>query len=285
MSFPNVIFVGAEKSGSTTIHNILCEHEDIFAIQKETEFFSFFNKRKSKNYHINDIKKYQKLFDGSEKYKIKLDVSTTYLCSPDAIKNIKKYSKNCKIIICLRNPIDRAYSRYWMSAKNNHDLVNYSSKKFLKFFFEHNTDIYWSNVRIRGMYYKNVKSFIKEFGKSNVLILFYDDLKKNSNLFFKNIYDFLKIKNNILPNKKIYADSLYAKNKFIHKVFNMYSDKIPNNLFFNYLKNFYKLLRKKLLKKYPKIGNYEKKKITEYYIDDIVQLEKLLKTDLSKWKS
>ena len=28
-----------------------------------------------------------------------------------------------------------------------------------------------------------------------------------------------------------------------------------------------------------------KKKITEYYIDDIVQLEKLLKTDLSKWKS
>ena len=203
MSFPNVIFVGAEKSGSTTIHNILCEHEDIFAIQKETEFFSFFNKRKSKNYHINDIKKYQKLFDGSEKYKIKLDVSTTYLCSPDAIKNIKKYSKNCKIIICLRNPIDRAYSRYWMSAKNNHDLVNYSSKKFLKFFFEHNTDIYWSNVRIRGMYYKNVKSFIKEFGKSNVLILFYDDLKKNSNLFFKNIYDFfLKIKNNILPNKK-----------------------------------------------------------------------------------
>ena len=39
MSFPNVIFVGAEKSGSTTIHNILCEHEDIFAIQKETEFF------------------------------------------------------------------------------------------------------------------------------------------------------------------------------------------------------------------------------------------------------
>ena len=69
----------------------------------------------------------------------------------------------------------------------------------------------------------------------------------------------MKIKNNILPNKKIYADSLYAKNKFIHKVFNMYSDKIPNNLFFNYLKNFYKLLRKKLLKKYPKIGNYEKK--------------------------
>ena len=285
MSFPNVIFVGAEKSGSTTIHHILSKHEDIFAIQKETEFFSFLNKKKLKDYHVNNLKKYHKLFEGSKKYKVKLDVSTTYLCSPDAIKNIKKYSKNCKIIICLRNPIDRAYSRYWMSAKKNYDLVNYSPKKFLKFFFEHKTDIYWSNVRLRGMYYKNVKTFIKEFGKSNVLILFYDDLKKNSNLFFKNIYNFLGIKHNILPNHKIYADSLYAKNKLIHSIFNVYSDKIPNNFFFNYLKIFYKFLRKNILKKYPKIGNYEKKKITDYYIDDIVQLEKLLKIDLSKWKS
>ena len=156
-----MLFLSVQRSQDQPLFIIYCVNMKIFLLFKKRLNFSFFNKRKSKNYHINDIKKYQKLFDGSEKYKIKLDVSTTYLCSPDAIKNIKKYSKNCKIIICLRNPIDRAYSRYWMSAKNNHDLVNYSSKKFLKFFFEHNTDIYWSNVRIRGMYYKNVKSFIK----------------------------------------------------------------------------------------------------------------------------
>ena len=38
MRLPNLIFVGAEKSGSTTIHRILSKHDDIFTIRKETEF-------------------------------------------------------------------------------------------------------------------------------------------------------------------------------------------------------------------------------------------------------
>ena len=135
MTFPNVIFVGAEKSGSTTIHNILSDHKDVFSIRKETEFFSFYNKNKVRDYHINDISSYKKLFAESKNYKIKLDVSTTYLCSPYAINNIKRFCNNCKIIICLRNPIDRAYSRYWMSAKKNFELVNYSPEKFIEFFF------------------------------------------------------------------------------------------------------------------------------------------------------
>ena len=48
MKFPNLLFVGAEKAGSTTIHRVLSEHKDIFVIRKETEFFSFCNKKKKK---------------------------------------------------------------------------------------------------------------------------------------------------------------------------------------------------------------------------------------------
>ena len=46
MNLPNLIFVGAEKSGSTSIHRVLSKHRDIFAIRKETEFFSFYKKKK-----------------------------------------------------------------------------------------------------------------------------------------------------------------------------------------------------------------------------------------------
>lgn len=54
MNLPNVIFVGAEKSGSTLFYNILKNHKDVFAIQKETEFFSFINKEKPREYYFND---------------------------------------------------------------------------------------------------------------------------------------------------------------------------------------------------------------------------------------
>ena len=41
MNFPNTIFIGAEKAGSTTIYNVLKEHKEIFAIQKENRIFCF----------------------------------------------------------------------------------------------------------------------------------------------------------------------------------------------------------------------------------------------------
>lgn len=284
MNLPNVIFVGAEKSGSTLFYNILKQHKDVFAIQKETEFFSFISKEKPREYYFNNIKQYKDLFRGSENFKIKLDVSTTYLCSPDAAKNIKNICPKAKIIICLRNPTERAYSRYWMSAKSNHELVNYTPQKFIKYFFEHKTDISWSNVRERGFYFKNVKNFISTFKRDNVLVVFYDDLNIDSQYFFNNVFSFLKIDKTSIANKQVYADSLYSNNKIIHKFFNLYSNLIPHNYFFNILRKIYKYLRQIFLKKYPNIGSFEKKKIINFYMNDIIKLEKLLKVDLGKWK-
>lgn len=284
MNLPNVIFVGAEKSGSTLFYNILKNHKDVFAIQKETEFFSFINKEKPREYYFNNLKQYTDLFEGSQNFKIKLDVSTTYLCSPNAANNIKKICPRAKIIICLRNPTERAYSRYWMSAKTNHELVNYTPKKFINYFFDHETDISWSNVRERGFYFKNVKKFISMFKRDNVLVVFYDDLKLDSQKFFSSIFSFLKIDKTSITKKEVYADSLYSKNKILHKLFNLYSNILPHNYFFDVLRKIYKYLRKFLLKKYPPIGSFEKKKIIKFYMDDIVKLEKLLNVDLGKWK-
>ena len=157
MILPNLIFVGAEKSGSTSIHRVLSNHYDIFSIRKETEFFSFYNQELKRDYYINSIDKYSRLFKDSQNYKYRMDVSTTYLHNPEAINNIKKLTSDVKILICLRNPIARAYSRYWMSAKNNFELTKYTSEKFLDYFRKHQTDISWSNVRNRGMYSEQIK--------------------------------------------------------------------------------------------------------------------------------
>ena len=170
-----------------------------------------------------------------------------------------------------------------MSAKNNHELVNYTPQKFIKFFFEHETDISWSNVRERGFYYKNVKNFLSTFTRDNVLVVFYDDLKIDSQKFFNNVFSFLKIDKTHISNKEVYADSLYSENRILHKFFNLYSNILPNN-FFNVLRKIYKYLRKLILKIYPTISSFEKKKIIDFYMDDIVKLERLLKVDLGKWK-
>lgn len=285
MRLPNLIFVGAEKSGSTTIHRILSKHDDIFTIRKETEFFSFYKKNKKRHYYLSSLKEYKNLFSHSENYKYRLDVSTTYLHCPDAISNIKKLAGNVKIIICLRNPVERAYSRYWMSAKNNYNLINYSKKKFINYFFNHKTDIKWSNVRSRGLYSKSVNKFLKVFGEKNVLILFYDDLVKNNCNFFEKIFNFLKIKNIQIPKFNKYAESLYSRNKFIHYLFNKSINiNLPNNKLIFFLKTIYRRLRSSLLHSYPDMGNEERRIVLNFYLNDIKKLEKKLNKNLEIWK-
>ena len=93
---PNVIFVGAEKSGSTTIHRVLSKHPDIFAIPKETEFFTFYKKNKKRSFFINNLDDYNNLYNKARDKKIRLDVSTTYLHSNYAINTIKSFINNQK---------------------------------------------------------------------------------------------------------------------------------------------------------------------------------------------
>lgn len=284
MNLPNLIFVGAEKSGSTTIHRVLSKHSDIFAIRKETEFFSFYKKKKKRAYYFSSLKEYQKLFTNTKNFKYRLDVSTTYLHCPEAVKNIKTLTSDAKIIICLRNPVERAYSRYWMSAKNDYNLTNYNKKKFLNYFFNHKTDIKWSNVRERGLYSNSISKFLKVFGKKNVLVLFYDDLVKSELLFFKRIFNFLKIHNMDIPNYK-YAESMYSKNRIIHYLFNFsLKFSLPDNRMIFFLKSIYRVLRSFFLIKYPKMGSEERKIILSYYLDDISKLEKKLNKNLKFWK-
>ncbi len=285
MILPNLIYVGAEKSGSTSIHRVLSNHNEIFSIRKETEFFSFYNKQIKRDYHINCINKYSKLFSDSNNYKYRMDVSTTYLHHPNAIKNIKRFVKDVKILICLRNPIDRAYSRYWMSAKNNFELTKYSPKKFMEYFRNHQTDISWSNVRDRGFYSKRIKQIYKNFDKKNILVLFYEDLKNNEDNFFKQIYKFLKIKNPGLQKNKKFADSLYSENILLHRLFNLSLKKgLPDNKITRLFKIIYKTLRQRFLKQYPKMGDWEKSELLKFYLDDIEDLEKILKVNLKQWK-
>jgi len=279
---PNLICLGVEKSGTTYLWNILKQNKKIFAIQKETEFFTFFNKKKNKSYHFNNLNEYQKLFKSINKEKYILDVSTTYFSSKNAMKNINKFCKNPKIIISLRNPIDRAYSRYWMEAHKNISFINFSFVKFRKFFLNHgrkNIDK-WNNVRIRGMYYNQLKKVFNIFGKKNVLIIFYEDFQNNK--LKKKLSEFLGIK--IKITNKRFAESLHSKNYFLHLIFNFsFKFSLKENLIINFLKKIKRHLRKKILTRYPPIDAQTRAYLKSYYVNDIRKTEKLLNISLKNW--
>src|SRR5687767_11508888 len=106
---PNLFLVGATKSGSTSLYHYLRQHPDVFmSVPKDPHFLS------TDLYRINRISEaeYFKLFDSVCGQKRIGEASTEYLRSIAACENIKSRFPDAKIVIMLRNPIDKIYSGY-----------------------------------------------------------------------------------------------------------------------------------------------------------------------------
>ena len=120
-NLPNFLIVGAAKSGTSSLHNYLNQHPEIFMPSykdglnvKEPQFL-IKNKVKDRlHFGIWSWQEYKALFDDATKFKAIGESSVFYLYYyKEAIKNIKfRLDDNIKIIILLRNPIDRAYSAF-----------------------------------------------------------------------------------------------------------------------------------------------------------------------------
>ena len=66
-------------------------------------------------YGIDSLERYLSLFSPVKQQKIIGDASTAYLAAPESAEKIHRFNPDAKILICLRNPADRAYSLYcWM---------------------------------------------------------------------------------------------------------------------------------------------------------------------------
>lgn len=209
---PNFLVIGAEKSATTWLYNKLKQHPEIF--MPETKEILYFNKLDSNLNERNLFNKkklswYKNFFSEVTDEIAVGEVSPMYICDPLAAKRIKKTIDNIKIIAILRNPIDRAYSHYWM-AKSKGDtyldfkeIVQKKERKFIK----------------RGLYYRQLVEYYQLFDKNKIKIVLFSEMLNNKEKELKNIYDFLEINTNFIPRKindQDNSSSAYRSKEFIH---------------------------------------------------------------------
>lgn len=283
------IWVWFAKCWTTYIAKLLSEHPDIFIPEsKELNFFS-----PVKKYYTNSedllidqykeywIKKYFNSFNFSNENKIKWEYSTHYNNSLSA-KRIKENFPNIKILISIRNPINRSLSSYNFFDRNNWSF----EKSFLK-----NKDIYTND----NSYYETVKIYYELFWKENVKVIIFEDFTSNPLEWIKNIYNFLWVKSDFIPNSinKTINKTTVPKNKIIYnftiKILN-FSEKIKKYKFWsniiNILKSFWinkilDIFLKRTEKKYSKkIPNIIKNELLNFYIEDSEKLGKIIWKDL-----
>jgi len=296
---PNFLIVGAAKSGTSSLYHYLNEHPEIFLpARKELRFFSQMKANfkgpgddKLNKTIIKSIEEYSKFYIPVKNEKAIGDVSPDYLYFfKNAIPNIRKILIDPKIIIILRNPIDRAFSHYLHFVRDGREKLSFEealaaedNRKALNWEWAW----YYKDV---GFYYNQVKAYLENF--SEVKVYLYDDLKKDPLSLVQDIYRFLGVDDSFIPKSigEKFNVSGVPKNKFLHEFLRkpnaikstlrplarlVLPDKETRERFLR------KLLQKNLKK--PEMKPETRDYLKRLYKEDILKLQDLIKRDLSHW--
>lgn len=279
--------VGAPKSGTTSLYHYLDEHPDIeMSNLKEPNFFSdeslqFQNIYNIKN-RVNTLEKYHALFKRRDEC-LKGEASVSYLFYEDVPEKIFSYNPEAKIIIILRNPIDRAYSHYLMDhslgliSDSFHNIIRKKSKhKKSDFFYQQYIEV--------SKYTAQISRYFKVFKKENIYIIDYEEFKSNTSHIVGCVFSFLGLNNKFRPDlKQRYNIYTAPRNSFIRFCYT----NIPfRNNVANFLPRYLRNIIKRILftnDKKPIMLEKNKLLLKECFKNDVRQLSKLLDQDFTKW--
>lgn len=297
---PNLLIIGAAKAGTTTIYEQLKHHPEIFMSPvKEPNYFVIKRKgfsfkantvarsyQNSFTYNLND---YTKLFKNSREKKIIGEASPIYLYDKEAPSEIKEVIPSVKLIVILRNPVERAFSNFAMHHVGGGLETTQNFIEALALEEERKKENWWWGFYYKeaGLYAQQLKRYFSTFDKHQILVLFFEDLKNNPEIFFENIYKFLGINKYSFENiYKKYKVTRIPRFKFLENLLNNSRINSFVEIIINkkYKQNLGNIIRK--FNNYnPKINKQEYNYLVNYYIKDIKELEKILDVDLSHWLS
>ncbi|MCK9372280.1 MAG: sulfotransferase [Sulfuricurvum sp.] len=285
---PNFIIVGAPKAGTTSLYYYLSEHPQVFMSDpKEVNFFSREEIERQGLYYdsfrVKSIEEYEKLFETVSTEKAIGEGSVSYLFYPETAEKIKEMLPDVKIIILLRDPIERGFSHYLMDYRLG--LVSLPFEAIVNKSENHkNMDLYYQQYIELGLYYEQVKRYLDLFGEGQVKIYLQEELRKNSDAVIKDLYDFLEIDPLSFPDtEREHNVFSMPRNKFIHALYASYpirtlmSVLIPNSLKDRLINLFFDRKNK------PKLDQRIKEDLLKLFTPDIKNLEQLIGRDLSHW--
>ena len=198
MQLPVFICVGAQKSGTTLLHDILKQYNQVFLPKKkETKFFQLDEKyNHGLNYYQSEF------FKNSQSSQTLGEIDPDYMYFDYIPERIyQTLGQNIKIIFILRNPAKRAYSHFLMSKKKGFEKLSFDeaikNEKKRLLIDDSQKELYKSATHNysyidRGYYTKQINRFLKFFPKENMLFLhFEEDLIANREKTIASILEFI----------------------------------------------------------------------------------------------
>jgi hypothetical protein len=313
LRWPNFFVVGAPKAGTTALYAYLDQHPQVYMSPlKEPSYFASelryenfsdeLRPRLAREMHalekylrgdmrekrfgglVSTWEDYLKLYRNVSDQKAIGEATASYLWSPTAARNIAARIPQARIIINLRNPVDRVYSQYLQMLTvgvitgSFRELLDTSLKCKDKRFGNA-----WPLLEY-GCYSAQIERYYEEFPRSQIHISYYEDLEQSPRGLMADLFTFLGVDAGFVP------DMSRRHHEPVVPRFNALANRLKKAGVWRYLRRFAPTplgprLRSLLVRSRGSLQMHRDDRafLNEYYREEIGKLAALLDRDLSSW--
>ncbi|MCF8369935.1 MAG: sulfotransferase domain-containing protein [Bacteroidales bacterium] len=286
---PDFLIVGAQKAATSSLFDILNQHSQIYLPpEKEVHFFDYPEKIKK------GIGYYAKYFQDAGNAIAIGEASPSYLFFPEVPRQILLIlGKGTKIIILLRDPVDRAFSHYRMMYMHGYEKRPLSSvidENLKSLQFGINFDRVTSYLD-RSLYAFQIKNYLELFPTENLkFILFEEDFLLNRKKTILEIQRFLGVREEDIsvniktfPTVKIRSNQIDKSLNTANPVNQFFKMILPSKKIRMFVKYYLNEINSKPVLINEDFDSLKPMLVRDVFYNDIKETEGLIKRDLSRW--
>lgn len=183
-ALPGAVILGAQKSGTSSLHNYLTQHPGVIApLRKEVHYFDLNYSRGERWYRAH--------FGRVGEPGLNLDSSPYYLYQPAVPRRLHAVLPDARLIVLLRDPVRRAYSHYWHERDKGRETrgfeeaiaaeparIGSAQVQLEDGTLERSHEHQHFSYLARGRYVEQLERWFGQFPRERFLVLRFEDLVK-----------------------------------------------------------------------------------------------------------
>ena len=296
---PNFVIIGAQKAASTALLHALRNHPDIWMPDQEDPFM------RDPVFDSDRIADFRRRYRTVGRARSGLKCPD-YLARPEVPARLAGLLENPRLIVIVRNPVDRAISAYFWHVRWGALPVvdpNEGLRRLLDGEYEQ-TDPTSAEILEWGLYHQHISTYLEHFDRSRILIIHDKDLRCDRGAVLAETFRFLGVESSVpevgptrTTNEGVYSLTrlrfLQLRNRLILRWTpdrSYYTIFKPKNPLARFCSNLVAAIDRWVLA--PTIGNRRpfisdeiRNRLAQFYAHDSAQFQSLLGRTLDGWPS
>ena len=271
---PDFIIAGATRSGTTALARYLGDHPELWmAPTKEVRFFN--------RHYDQGVGWYREHFADAPEGSLVGEATPAYFASAVALQRMALVIPRAKLILSLRNPVDRLWSQYWMRHSNGLETEGFDEivRREIDAYRQDGPHSPRVQHLVGSLYGQNLDLVLQSFPREQIHVQIFERMLVSPDGVYARTCSFLGVDTDYRPDNL--GTVMNAHTQFrsvrVRNIAKRFGGRTFNRLVGR--------LNTKTNASYPEMSPDMRQTLEEFFADDLAVLEHTLATEVEEWRT